>query len=253
MNLLLLELRRNLLQLRRYPVESLLSLGILAALFFGVGFGASSASLPGMPTEQVAPLLLLSYMFWMLCMNMMAGPPTEIETESQQGTIEQIFCSDVPPLRILLARQAANVLMTALIVACVATPIALLARLAITPFSVLMMVLAALTTTGFGLALGGVALLIKRTRALVLLISIGLMSLMFGDAHLVTTGMTGWWALPVAPLVLLAKAELVSSLALNAAQWLTVILVPVGYLLLGGAAFHALYQRARRRGTIGKF
>ena len=82
-----MELRRSLLQMRRYPVETALSFLILSGMFFGIAYGADAAFGNPQPAGQVATLTVLSFMGWMFCMNLLSGPAAEIEAESQSGTV----------------------------------------------------------------------------------------------------------------------------------------------------------------------
>jgi hypothetical protein len=89
--LLQLEVRRSLLQMRRYPVETALSFLILTVMFFGISYGSSAALGGSASPGHASSLTVLSFAGWMLCMGMLSGPASELEAESQSGTVEQLF------------------------------------------------------------------------------------------------------------------------------------------------------------------
>lgn len=251
--LVLMELRRSGAQMRRYPVETLLSFAILAGMFFGISYGAH-ATFGGVPANQLASVLLLSYLGWMLCMNLVSGAAAELETEAMQGTIEQVFTGGVPVTRILVARMLAGTIVTAGIVAVVALLVGSFtgARLGATECALLG--LACVTAAGGGFALAGVSLLLKRSRSLVLLVTFGLMPVMMSSAPAdwVRRSEFALWIPFVGPLGL-AKASLQHGHVPGAGEVGIATVAALLYLGMGLLAFRALRMRAMRRGTIGHY
>lgn len=251
--LILMELRRSLLQMRRYPVETLLSFAILAGMFFGISYGAA-ATFGGVPADKLASVLLLSYLGWMLCMNLLSGAAAELEAEAQQGTIEQVFTGRVPVTRVLAARMVAGTMVTLMIVSVVAIAMgsATSARLGALEFGLL--ALACLTAAGGGFALAGVSLLLKRSRSLVLLVTFGLMPVMMSSAP--ATWVRDSDAILLIPFVGpigLAKAALQDGRAPTAHEVAALGAVALGSLVVGLLLFRAMREQAMQRGTIGQY
>jgi ABC-2 type transport system permease protein len=249
-----MELRRSLLQMRRYPVETALSFLILAGMFFGIAYGSDAAFGSTVPAGRVASLTVVSFIGWMLCMNLLSGPAAELEAEAQSGTVEQLFTGGLTLTRILLARMAAGIVITGGIVASIVLLAGRLTELDVSAAALLSLGLAIVTAAGGGFLLAGFALRFKKTRALVLLATFGLMPVMMAD------GSAAWITQTPAMLVLpfvgpmgLAKAALLDPAAWSWATFGAVAAASVAYFLIGLFLFGRLRSRAMRLGTIGQY
>jgi ABC-2 type transport system permease protein len=252
-HMVVMEFRRSWLQLRRYPVEAVLSFAILAGMFFGISYGAAT-TFGSVPADALASVLLLSYLGWMLCMGLLSGPAAELETEAAQGTIEQVFCGAVPVARVMTARMLAGVAMTLAMVSVLAIAMGVFTSARLGAVEVLLLALACVTAAGGGFALAGVSLVVKRSRALVLLATFGMMPVMMSAAP------AAWVASH--KLVLLAPLVGPIGLARGALQFgrtpglldvACVALASLAYLWLGMQVFQRLRAFAMRRGTIGHY
>ncbi|MBZ4038544.1 hypothetical protein [Novilysobacter selenitireducens] len=249
-----MELRRSLLQMRRYPVETALSFLILSGMFFGIAYGADAAFGNPQPAGQVATLTVLSFMGWMFCMNLLSGPAAEIEAESQSGTVEQLFTGGLSVQRILLARMSAGVVVTGAIVSGIVLLVGRIAEVELSAQALAAVALALVTAAGAGFVLAGVALLFKKTRALVLLATFGLMPVMIAD------GAAAWIGTSSATLLLpfvgpmgLAKAVVMDSTSWSWGAFCIALGASLAYFVIGLVLFGRMRLRAMRRATIGHY
>ena len=249
-----MELRRSLLQMRRYPIETTLSFLILSGMFFGIAYGTDAAFGTPQPAGQVATLTVLSFMGWMLCMNLLSGPAAENEAESQSGTVEQLFTGGLSVQRILLARMFAGVVVTGSIVGVIVLLVGRLAAVDLSAQALAAVALALVTAAGAGFVLAGVALLFKKTRALVLLATFGLMPVMIAD------GAATWIGASSATLLLpfvgpmgLAKAVVLDSTTWSWGAFCVALGASLAYFVIGFALFGRMRLRAMRRATIGHY
>ncbi|MGS1079555.1 hypothetical protein [Pseudoxanthomonas beigongshangi] len=254
MYLLLMELRRSLAQMRRYPVETVLSFLILAGMFFGIAYGSDAAFGSVVPADRAASLTILSFVGWMLCMSLLSGPASELEAESQSGTVEQLFTGAHALSRILLVRMAASLLVTGAIVALIALVAGRLTSLDLSGASLASLALAVVTAAGGGLLMAGFALVFKKTRAIALLVTFGLMPVMMADSAAV------WISQAPATLLLpfvgplgLAKVALIDPAAWRWPAFAMAALMSFAYFALGLLLFSRMRVIAMRRGTIGQY
>ncbi|MFP7722617.1 hypothetical protein [Lysobacter sp. A3-1-A15] len=254
MYMIWMELRRSLLQMRRYPVETTLSFLILSGMFFGIAYGTDAAFGTGAPADRVATLTVVSFMGWMLCMNLLSGAASELEAEAQGGTVEQLFTGGLTLQRILLARMVAGVVVTGTIVAVIVLVVGRLADIGLVAPAVASVALALLTAAGGGFLLAGVALLVKKTRALVLLATFGLMPVMMADSAVQWIGATpSMLLLPFVGPMGLAKAVLLGHPAWSWTAFAITAAVSVVYFAIGYLLFSRMRIAAMRRGTIGHY
>ncbi len=249
--LIQMELRRSLLQLCRYPIETAVSFLILAGMFFGIAYGTHVAFGKSVPSNHVASVTLVSYMAWMLCMILVSGPAAELEAEAQNGTIEQLFSGKLSLTRILTARMVASIVVT---VAPVTLAIGWFEPLQLQVTTLLCVALTVVTAAGGGFALAGAALLVKKTRAIVLLATLGLMPVMM------TNDSASWvqHGLPALLVPFLGPIGLAKTTLLMPAQWTwsafgVTAVASLLYLLVGIALFNAMRRRAMHLGTIGYY
>jgi len=249
-----MELRRSLWQMRRYPVETALSFLIMAGMFFGIAYGANATLGTVVPGDRAASLMVLSFMGWMLCMNLLSGPAAELEAESRSGTVEQLFTGGLTLTRIVLARMAASMIVTGAIVVVIVLLADRLADFSLSGTALASLALAVLTAAGGGFLLAGVALLLKKTRALVLLATFGLMPVMMADgAATWVGGSPAALLLPFVGPMGLAKAALIDPAAWRWTTFALAAAVSAVYFLIGLGLFNLLRGRAMRHGTIGHY
>lgn len=252
--LLQVELGRSLLQMRRYPLETVLSFLILTGMFFGIAYGSTAAFGSTVPATHAAGITMLSFIGWMLCMGLLSGPASELEAEAQSGTVEQLFTGGHSLTRILMVRMLASVMVTGAIVAVVALVAGGMAHLALAPGAFASLGLAVITAAGGGLVMAGCALVFKKTRSISLLLTFGLMPLMMAD------GATQWIDTLPAALLLpfvgpmgLAKGAVLDPAGWSWSAFALASLASCGYFAAGLLLFSRMRRVAMRRGTIGHY
>jgi ABC-type polysaccharide/polyol phosphate export permease len=222
-------------------------------MFFGISYGAA-ATFGAVPGESMASVLLMSYLGWMLCMGLLSGPAAELETEAAQGTIEQVFCGAVPVARVMTARMIAGVGMTLLMVSVLAIAMGVFTSARLGGIELLLLALACVTAAGGGFALAGVSLVVKRSRALVLLATFGMMPVMMSamPATWVASNKLALLAPLVGPIGL-ARGSLQFGHVPGLLDLACTALASLAYLWLGMQLFQRLREFAMRRGTIGHY
>ncbi|WP_337243452.1 hypothetical protein [Luteimonas sp. gir] len=126
------------------------------------------------------------------------------------------------------------------------------AELAVAPPALLS--LAMLTAAGGGLLMAGFALVFKKTRSIVLLMTFGLMPVMMAD------GVASWVNQSPAALLLpfvgplgIAKGMIIDPGAWSWSMVAITTLASLGYFILGLVLFSHLRMVAMRRGTVGHY
>jgi ABC-2 type transport system permease protein len=202
-------------------------------------------------------LVLVGWLAWVVASDCMAELPYIISEEAQTGTLEQVCLLPVPLAGILALRSLAFLLGSGAkgLVAVLLTAL-FVAPLPNSPVLLLIFAISLLGAYGLGFAFAGLALVFKRTQALVGLV----FSLMiFLTGSLVGLESLGWvyqvlkFAFPLTWGISLMRAAL-GSQVLNLTIDLTgMMLHSGGYCLLGIIIMHLGYRKSRRAGSLAHY
>jgi len=251
--LVLAQVKKRLLLMYRYPVNTLSNLAVTFVLFGMVFFGGRAVA--GQALTDSLGGIIVGYFLWSMATGAFSGLAWSVTRESQWGTLEQLYMSPFGYGRVMLSGIAVSV------VESFAWGGAVLAfMLAITGESihvpvgtvVVLTVFAIAPAVGIGFCFGGLALVYKRVENvfnITQFVLLGLVAAPSVDAvwvrllpisqgsYLLTRSMQEGlrlWELPVAELALLAGTAVV-------------------YFGLGYATFQLLGRRARKQGLMGHY
>ncbi len=254
---LLAEFYMALVQLRRYPTESISQLVGLTVLFYGLFLGASYMSGNPLLGHRLSDIIV-SYGLWTLCLGAVANIGHEIGNEAQNGTLEQVFLIPLGGGRIFLYRGIAQLVSQVILTSVVILIISLITRhhLSFSALDLVPMAMASLSAMGVGYLVASVTLLFKRSGQLLSIVQFILLFFImipFSSFH-------GWLIdvtifVPLGPMIASLKQMMVDGHGLltvhgwfwwgfvNVALWLG-----IGYLV-----FLKTSRKAARLGVLGHY
>ena len=246
--------RRRFLDWARYPAEAALSIAAFYVIFLVLFFGAKAFGGSKVAAGDTLSAIVVGYIVFMLTMQSYQQFGGQIMQESQAGTLEQLALSPYGLTTVLLVDFAAQTILMAIICGVVIVPI-----MATTGrwlhFDVISVTLLTLLTlagvVGFGLIMGGLAMVFKRMQAVGGFIGIGFLPLVAAPVDRVP-----WLKLlPIAHGNLLLRHVLVNGRSAfdEPTEVLILAAVSAGYVLAGVLVFLVLDRRARERALIGQY
>jgi len=174
MSLLIAELRRNLWRQWAYRFDFigdilvwLIAVPIMLIIFDDVAGGTFAQ------TNQLASVL--GFLVWDLCMGTLNECVRHISRETQEGTLEQIFLSPIPPIWVITARIIAITLIRFIRIFIMGSLFIWLLDLnafTLTPASILILFLTISSTVGLSLIFAGLTLAYKSIDSLIGIITL---------------------------------------------------------------------------------
>lgn len=250
--LVLAELRKSLLLVLRYPLQPVLGVAMLLALFAAIWFAGTSdpaRRLLGAGAGVDPRVLVACFVCWMVAMGAVGHLANAVEEDIKAGLLEPVFLSRHAPWQVLLARSLAgsctgmlfSVLMLALLTWRLDVPLHL------GPATWLALLLLELSLCGLGLTLAGMVVLFKRAGALapLLQLAIGILA----ARQMSPQADASMLALPVASAIELFSRTLFGA-ALDAAAVYAVLAWMALGLAAGIGVLHLCVNRARRAGSL---
>lgn len=254
--LLVAEFRRNWIIFTRYPIEAIgkvLAITLIfCVLFFGTNYLAGSTAQFGERLDAI----IVGYILWTLVDLSIGELSSELQTESQVGTLEQIFLSPFGTLRVLLARSLASsilnlvLMLLPLIIILIVTG----SRLYFPPSLLLPLLTTLMSAYGLAFALGAVVLILKRIQQLLGLFQFALL-------FLFVTPFETWkgflkilgFLLPMVPSVGMLRSLMVQGENFSSVLFGLCLLNGVFYFTLGLLVFHFAERFARQKGKLGGY
>ena len=244
------EVQRTWALKRRYWFESLLALGLLAAIFGGMLFAVLSVSGESLASGE-ADGLIVGFAVWLFALSASSSASQDVQEETEQRTLEQLCIAPLPLWALLALRTLLN-LLGALLTLLVALGLAHAltdGRLQGNWFAtVAACLLAAPALMGLGYALAGVMLLAKKADSLMVAV------------FPVVIGLVALPAYPVNALALLpySLGAATARAAAAGAQpetfvWMLIALNGLVWAVLGGIVYSWMERRARHLGVLGHF
>ncbi|MCL6626173.1 ABC transporter permease [Alicyclobacillus shizuokensis] len=251
------EMRREWIQLRRYPTELASQLVVIVAIFYSLFLGASYMAGTTTFGNRLSDIIV-GYTLWTLAIASVDVMGWTIATEALNGTLEQIFLSPYGARCILLARNAVNVIFNLIFSAFTLLIImALTGRwLTISPWDLLPGFLMTVAAMGLGFLVASATILVKRSNQLLNLLQFVLLFLVMspfgslpGAWHLVSL------VVPFAPMVTLLRHMMTHGVPLwSDSQWLYFSITNAAvWFLIGLAVFSVAERRARKQGVLGHY
>ena len=246
LELFLAEFWRNLLGLRRYPMELVGGVVTLSLIFYLLFLGARFLAGPGAEFGGRLEAVLVGYLLWTFTLFAYNSLSFGLMEESQTGTLEQVFLTPYGPIPLFLVRNLAGLFTQGILVFLIALVLMALtgARLSFAPLVVLPFLAVLLGGYGLGFAMGALALLYKRIGQLLGLSQFLLLFL------LQAPGGFPFLLLPLAPGAALAREMLAGGAPLEATALLLAFLNGFLYLGLGLFLFKLAVHRAKKLGLL---
>jgi ABC-2 type transport system permease protein len=206
-------------------------------------------------------LVLVGWLTWVVASDCMNELPYAISEEAQVGTLEQVCLAPIPLAGILTLRSLAYFLgVGAKGILAAALLAFFVAPLPVGPTLVVLFLISLVGAYGLGFLFAGVALVFKRTQALVGLV----FSLMiFLTGALVGLESLGWiyqvfrFALPLTWGISLMRETMTEgaslSLLLQSGELIGLSLHSVAYIAVGLGVFAIGFWRARAKGTLAHY
>lgn len=252
------ELYKRTLILWDYKFNIFMQFFMMTLIFVGASFILGQGTFR---PEQVTPMLL-GYIVWFYARVVITTTSSDMLSEAQIGTLEQMYMSPASPTVLLLNRMIA-ILLTSTVIVIVPT-VLLMAGLHISfPFhweGLLILVLTLVGLFGFSLILCGAALVFKQIDALADLLQNVLLFLT--GSLLPVTSFPAWLTviaqtLPTTQGILVLRSVVLQGESLPAAWnngsliWL--IIHSSLYLCAGCGIFMLCERYARKKGSLGQY
>lgn len=246
LDLFLAEFWRNLLFLRRYPLELLGAVLTLSVIFYLLFLGARFLAGPGAEFGGRLEAVLVGYLLWTFTIFAYSSLSSGLMEEDQTGTMEQVFLSLYGPIPLFLVRNLSGLLIQGTMVFLIALVLMALtgARLSFTPWVALPSLAVLMGGYGLGFAMGNLALLYKHLGQLLGLSQFLLLFLLQAPG----TGL--FVLLPMAPGASLARSMLAEETPLDPLLLLLVFANGFLYLSLGLLLFKLAVHRAKKLGLL---
>lgn len=257
------EFVRDIIYMRRYPLEPLSFLFfmylILMAILFGFSQLLTSSSGESVLNREV---MILGYCLMQFVMATQMGWSGQIQNESQTGTLEQLSISGHTLGGILLSRGVAQfprhtLSFFALLLAYYFTIPAATLTLAHWPEVILTLFLSALGIFGIAFVFAGITLLFKRVGFFFQIINFAFLGLFWQNRANLGDGVTGF-LYDIFPLTVgmsnLQRLIVVDAPATATPQgWLYLLAVSSVSLIVGFVAFYKMEQRARELALLSQY
>lgn len=178
--LLATEMRREVMLTIRYPLNALVNIALLSVLFYAFFLGASYMAGSAVRFGERLDGLIVGYVTWLLATDALMHMAGDIEEEAMAGTLESLFLSCYGITTIFFTRALSGVLQQLVLNSLILFSIMALTGRWLTFSPQILLPLATVVATGIGMgfAAGGVALLVKRSRAIFSPIQYGFLFLM---------------------------------------------------------------------------
>lgn len=248
-------IRRTVIEMRRYAVDSISGLLTIYGFFLILFFGAKAlgGGRPGFGNTLSG--LVVSYALWSLVTFSLSGLTFELIQEAQLGTLEQLGMSPFGLARVLFARVASQLviqfaMMSFLLVVLMATT----GRwLKVAPLSTLpVLALTVLGVEGLGFVLGGLAIVFKRIQQALQAWQILVLALIAAPVNRVpfTKYLPLTWGATLLRRVMVDGASLAS---IPIGDTLFLVANSAFYFALGLLVFRRFELVARERGLLGHY
>jgi ABC-2 type transport system permease protein len=247
---LLNELRRELQIKRKYWFETALGFAVLLTVFAGLLLAVVKVG--GQPLHTGgADGLIVGFAVWLFAVSASSSACQDVQEETSQRTLEQLFLSPLPLWQLLALRTmlslagAVLTLLLALLAADVLTAGRLQGRWDLTLAACL---LGAPALMGLSYALAGVVLLSKKGEMLQVATLPAVIALVAIPAY----PLNAWALLPYTLAAATARVSAQGTVP-DDLVWIWIVANSAAWAAVGWVVYRALERRARRLGVLGHF
>ena len=245
---------KYLIELKRYLPNTVSMVLTFYAIFVFMFLGVRFLGDPSMADANLRYLIVANG-FWFLLMLGVQSLGWELSNEALRGTLEQLYMSTLPTWLILLFRMVTAFLVNLLILA-VLTVLSMLTAgvwLSIDVAALAVLLPATmLGVTGLGFVVAGLTIVYKQVNAMLQLLQFVLMGIAYAPLSLSPLMELA----PAAKGIDMVRQVMAEGRALGSftsADWASLLLNGVCYLLVGLAVFKLLERHAMRRGLLGHY
>ncbi|NJL00261.1 MAG: ABC transporter permease [Spirulinaceae cyanobacterium SM2_1_0] len=254
--LLMAELRRSWELRRRYPVELFGAIAIAITVFYGLFLGARYVAGSALPLGDRFDAIVIGYVLWTLVIGILIDVANSLQYEAQTGTLEQLFLSPFGAPAIFLARAIAN--LTIQVVLNLVILLAIMAltgsRLAFPPLLILPLAAVFASTYGLAFLMGSLTLLFKRVQQIFGITQFLLLFLMATPTETWTGwGQVGRWLLPMTGGAGLLRDLMARQVGLNWGELALAAVNGLVYLSFGAWLFRISIRLAKQRGKLSSY
>jgi len=250
-NVFVAEMRMLGWELKRYLFNTGAMVVVMYILFLGMFWGVKAIGGAGITTTSLDSMVI-GYVLWMSALFALQGTGGVVQSESERGTLEQLYLSPYGADVIFLFKSITATLFNFLVITLMlyltmATTGRVLRVDLLYFYPVLFVTL--LSLTGIGFMLGGIGLIHKRIGAVYGLLSFGLIGLMLLPVY----PLSGFSFIPF-----VAGAHTLNEHVVNGTEFpvwwhLFVLGNSLLYLWIGLAVFRLFERKARRLNKMGQY
>ncbi len=254
--LFLAEFKRAWIEFKRYPAEAATGVLTFAAVFLGLFLGAKYMAGGTIHFGTRLDAIIVGYLLWTFTLIAFGNLAWMVQTESQTGTLEQVYLSPFGPRKVFLTRAVAGLAFQMLIVAGLLIVVLLITqrRLHVTLTVIPPIATIVMGSYGLGFLLGGVALIFKRVGNI-------LNTSQFAVLFLVMTPVESWtgytkiagYLLPLVPSAGMLRDIMARGRAFDPADFAIALGNAIAYFALGLLLFSIADRYARSKGVIGGY
>ncbi len=251
------EVRREIIQIRRYPTEFLSELVVVTVIFYGLFLGGSYIAGHGILGSRLSDIII-GYGIWTLMLTAIGNMGWAISNEAQNGTLEQVCLAPVRIRTIFALRSSATLVQSILF-----TLIALFGIMLLTQHYIYFAwmeippaLMAIAVSVGLGYLVASITILFKRSNQFLNLLQFALLFLIMTPF----TDLPGAWkylsiAVPAAPMMGILRHVAAGAGSFPAeTTWLVFgCLNTLIWLVLGYVTYGVAHDRARSRGILGHY
>lgn len=263
LNLVIAENKKEFIYIRHYIVENVARMLILFLLFMVVFFATAHFDGSKSPetSRNIVSFQLIGYSFWIVALSCIDVFTVAVREDAEIGVLESLALSHFGLIAIFMSRTLSRLVVDALAVALVSALVLALAPvrmdIAALPLAMAVLAITIIGLYGVGLALAGMALLLKRVTSLKALLNY--FFLIAGGVFVPVAVLPAPLAASIhyLPLTLgidLARQALLGEMGPNYALklgWL--IVLSVIYFVAGVHIFKYFEKVAKRRGALASY
>lgn len=237
--------------LRRYMFNTVAMVVVFFLIFMGMFWGVKSIGGSGV-TDDSLDSMLVGYVLWISAMLALGNTGSEILSESQRGTLEQLYLSPMGAHRIFFFRAVVNIIFNFIFMTIMLyLSMAATGRwMSINLFYLYGMVfLSTLSLVGVSFMMGGLGLIHKKIGSVNGILSIGLIGLML----LPTYPITPYAFLPFIAGAAAVRNHIVQGASFPGWWYLFIAANSLFYMALGLVVFKKMEAKAKRLNKMSQY
>lgn len=238
-------------ELKRYLFNTGAMVVVMYVLFLGMFWGVRSIGGTGITTVRL-DAMVIGYVLWMSALFALQGTGGVVQSESERGTLEQLYLSPYGADVIFLFKSITATLFNFLVITLMLY-LTMLTTGRVLPVNLLyfypVLFVSVLSLTGIGFMLGGIGLIHKRIGAVNGLLSFGLIGLMLLPVY----PLNGFSFLPFLAGAHTINEHIVNGTGFPLWWYLFVTANSAFYLWIGLLVFRIFERKAMRMNKMGQY